>query len=119
PRVADVTGRVGSKPRKKSPSDRSRHRARRAIDDHQQLNDGACPAGAMITMTALQKPFAFTIDDAVKMAGIGRTSIYSAVSRGELQVRKAGRRTIIMADDLLGWLNKLPTGTRKVARKDA
>ena len=38
----------------------------------------------------------FTIDEAVKSSGIGRTKIYEFIKSGQLKRRKVGRRTIII-----------------------
>jgi excisionase family DNA binding protein len=51
---------------------------------------------------------AVSISDAVQLSGIGRSSIYSAISRGELPTKKAGRRTLILMDELRRWLTSLP-----------
>lgn len=51
---------------------------------------------------------AFTIDEAVDRSGIGRTKIFEAIKLGKLTARKAGRRTIILNDDLSNFLKALP-----------
>jgi len=51
---------------------------------------------------------AVTITQAVQLSGIGRSSIYQAISRGELPIRKWGRRSVILVDDLRRWLESLP-----------
>jgi excisionase family DNA binding protein len=55
-------------------------------------------------------PFAVSINDACKWAGIGRSSLYVAIRRGELPIRKSGRRSLILMADLQRWLSELPTG---------
>ena len=40
--------------------------------------------------------------------GIGRTKAYEEIKAGRLKARKAGRRTIITADDAEEWLSLLP-----------
>ena len=60
-------------------------------------------------------PIAYSIADAAKAAGVGRTLIYQEIKAGRLRVRKCGKRTIIPADDLRAWLNKLPTNTKAAA----
>jgi excisionase family DNA binding protein len=55
-------------------------------------------------------PFAVSINDACKWAGIGRSSIYQAIRRGELPIRKSGRRSLVLMTDLQHWLSELPTG---------
>ena len=39
---------------------------------------------------------------------IGRTKAYEEIKSGRLKARKAGRRTVITADDAELWLNRLP-----------
>lgn len=40
---------------------------------------------------------------------IGRTKAYEEINAGRLKARKAGRRTIVTADDAEQWLSCLPT----------
>jgi len=54
------------------------------------------------------------IPTAVAVSGLGRTKIYEAIREGLLPVRKYGRRTIIIADDLKDFLKALPQ--KEVAR---
>jgi excisionase family DNA binding protein len=51
---------------------------------------------------------AYHIKDAPAASGTTRTKIYEAIRKGELQARKNGRRTIILADDLAAWVRSLP-----------
>lgn len=52
---------------------------------------------------------AIPIEEAARRAGIGRSSLYEAINRGELPLRKAGRRSLIRIDDLKAWIDALPT----------
>jgi excisionase family DNA binding protein len=61
-------------------------------------------------------PFGFTINDAVKASGIGRTTLYQEIKAGRLRAVKRGRRTLILADDLRQWLETLPALKSEVAR---
>jgi len=54
------------------------------------------------------EPIAFTISDAVKAAAVSRSELYRAIGRGELAMRKRGKRSIILADELRRWLMSLP-----------
>jgi excisionase family DNA binding protein len=51
---------------------------------------------------------AISIVEAARRSGLGRSTIYEAIARGELKVRKAGRRSLILIDDLQAWLARLP-----------
>jgi excisionase family DNA binding protein len=55
-----------------------------------------------------QLELAISIAEAARRAGVGRSSIYEAIRRGELLVRKCGRRSLILLDDLRAWLSSLP-----------
>lgn len=51
---------------------------------------------------------AYSIPEFAGIAGLGRTFIYEEIKSGRLKVRKAGRRSIILQDDALAYLNSLP-----------
>lgn len=56
-----------------------------------------------------------TIQDVNKTTGIGRTKIFELIRDGKLPARKIGTRTIILAEDLKIFLDKLPSaGNRAV-----
>ena len=54
---------------------------------------------------------AFTIPDACKASGLGRTSLYYLIKSGHLRSRKHGSRTLILASDLRAFLEGLPEGS--------
>ena len=53
-------------------------------------------------------PICYTILDAAKASGLGRTTIYMLISLGKIEARKAGGRTLIPADSLHDYLASLP-----------
>jgi len=53
-------------------------------------------------------PLAVSISEAVRLSGLGRSSVYAAIKRGALPIRKAGRRTLIELDALRAWVAALP-----------
>jgi len=55
-----------------------------------------------------ESSLAFTIAQAAKVSGVGRSTIYNELGAGKLQARKLGRRTLILASDLSLWLSSLP-----------
>ncbi|MBZ9859722.1 helix-turn-helix domain-containing protein [Mesorhizobium sp. CA12] len=53
---------------------------------------------------------AYTIKEFSRIYGVSRSFIYKEVARGNLEVRKAGRRTLILSDVADRWLQSLPVG---------
>ena len=51
---------------------------------------------------------AYGLKEAALAVGIGRTSLYEAISSGQLAAFKLGGRTLIMADELQAWLCRQP-----------
>lgn len=51
---------------------------------------------------------AYTIEEAVGEGAGSRTIIYEAINAGKLKAKKRGKRTIILADDLIAYLEALP-----------
>jgi excisionase family DNA binding protein len=53
---------------------------------------------------------AYTVNEFCKAFGVSRTHFYEQTKSGLLKVRKAGRRTLVRAEDAKEWLNSLPEG---------
>jgi excisionase family DNA binding protein len=53
-------------------------------------------------------PLAYTVSEAVKTTGLARTRLYELAGQGRITFRRAGRRTVILADDLRTLLASLP-----------
>ena len=66
------------------------------------LGVGASPAFSQ------KHRLAHTIEETTDRSGLGRTSVFGAIKRGELKARKFGRRTLILDEDLRAWLQALP-----------
>jgi excisionase family DNA binding protein len=60
------------------------------------------------------EPLAYTMKEAVEVSRISRTKLYEAIGSGKLKVIKSGRRTLIRADELKSFLNRL-TNTAAVS----
>jgi excisionase family DNA binding protein len=52
--------------------------------------------------------FAYSIEEVTKVTGLGRSYIYEEIRDGRLRIRKAGRRSLVLPDDLQAWLASLP-----------
>lgn len=49
-----------------------------------------------------------TIPEAVEMSGLSRSGLYNLFKAGAIKPKKAGKRTLIMVDDLRRYLENLP-----------
>jgi excisionase family DNA binding protein len=53
-------------------------------------------------------PLAYSIGEVCRVLGIGKSSLYKSIKSGELPAKKRGHRTLILADDLRAFLQRLP-----------
>jgi excisionase family DNA binding protein len=51
---------------------------------------------------------AVTIPEAVELSGLGRSTLYKMFREGRLRPRKAGKRTLIVLEDLKRLVESLP-----------
>ena len=51
-----------------------------------------------------QQPIAVSPDEAARLAGIGRTTLFAALAKGDLPSIKIGTRRLIRVDAIRDWL---------------
>ena len=51
-----------------------------------------------------------TIPEATELSGLGRSSIYKLFKEGKLTPRKAGKRTLVLVEELEDYIRSLPSG---------
>jgi hypothetical protein len=51
----------------------------------------------------------YTLDEAALVTGLARTRLFQAVRDGRLTVRKDGKSTVVLVDELTAYLKALPT----------
>lgn len=54
--------------------------------------------------THQNQPIAVSPDEAARLAGIGRTTLYAALAKGDLPSIKIGTRRLIRVDAIREWL---------------
>jgi excisionase family DNA binding protein len=55
-----------------------------------------------------ERKLAYTIPNTAQLASISRSQVYVEIQTGRLPAIKIGGRTLILHDDLLGWLKSRP-----------
>jgi hypothetical protein len=58
---------------------------------------------------------AYTVEEAVAASGISRSRLYEHHAAGVITMRKAGRRTLILGDELRSLIEALPAAPRRAA----
>ncbi len=56
-------------------------------------------------------PIAVSPDEAARLAGIGRTTLYTALAKGDLKSIKIGTRRLITIEAIHEWLAAHQTGS--------
>jgi hypothetical protein len=54
---------------------------------------------------------AYTVNEVVETASVGRSTLYAHANAGSLRLTKVGTKTIVLATDLAAWLASLRDGT--------
>jgi len=63
------------------------------------------PLGALVLALAdVTERATITVDEAAQILGIGRSAAYEAVARGQLPIRRIGRRIFVPVPALMAWL---------------
>jgi excisionase family DNA binding protein len=59
-------------------------------------------------MNASNSVLAYSINDACRALGVGRTRLYSLIAQNKIEARQCGGRTLIPAESLRAFLSSLP-----------
>lgn len=52
---------------------------------------------------------AYSIAEAARIAGIGKSTFYADIANKHVPIRKVGRRSLVLHADLIAWLYALPS----------
>jgi excisionase family DNA binding protein len=58
----------------------------------------------------MDERLALSVAEAAKMLGISRSTLYAEIASGRIEIKKAGKRTLIPVDAARRWLDALPGG---------
>lgn len=58
-------------------------------------------------------PIAVSPDEGARLAGVGRTTFYAALAKGDLASIKIGTRRLIRVDVIRDWLIRNETGPKE------
>ena len=64
-------------------------------------------------------PILYTMEGAQIASGFTRSRIYEEISAGNIEARKAGRRTLVVGDSLRAYLASLPRADIRVGSRKA
>lgn len=56
--------------------------------------------------TSKHAPIAVSPDEAARLAGIGRTTLYAALAKGDLPSIKTGTRRLVRVEAIREWLER-------------
>lgn len=60
-----------------------------------------------MSQLATLQPLAVSPEEAAHASGTTRTAVYEAIARGDLMSFKAGRRRLILTEELRAWLSRM------------
>ena len=69
-------------------------------------------------MLGLHSALVVNVAEAMRYAKVGRTKLYELIAAGKLDARKAGSRTLIMADSLRAYIENLPPADIRTGQRD-
>jgi hypothetical protein len=79
-------------------------------------NDVATPNPQPAPRIGAEVPLAYSPKDALRLLGCGMTFLYAEISAGRLEARKAGKKTLILAESLRAYLAARPRADIRMGR---
>ena len=58
----------------------------------------------------MSEPIAVSVVEATRLTGLGRSTLYAEIQKGNLKLTKVGARSLIKMSDLRAWLDAKSEG---------
>ena len=71
------------------------------------LRTGSYPMPKSISIETQADRLAFSLADAASAIGVGKSTLHELIATGQLPVRKFGRRSLVLREDLEDYLQGL------------
>jgi excisionase family DNA binding protein len=68
-----------------------------------------------ITIETHANRLAFSLADAASAIGVGKSTLHELIATGKLPVRKLGRRSLVLREDLEAYVQSLPLSGEQCA----
>ncbi len=102
---------------KRQESERPRSTRIPALQEHRLIvhtnpgdNDTQADRSIKAEILATLRKTAYTVNEVIETASVGRTTLYAHANAGSLRLTKVGTKTIVLATDLAEWLASLRNG---------
>jgi len=76
--------------------------------DNRGYGDTLVMLAKSVQTPAVPHKFAYSIKDLVELTPLSRSQAYVEMRSGRLSASKIGGRTVILHEDLIAWLRRLP-----------
>ena len=68
-----------------------------------------------ISLETQANRLAFSLADAASAIGVGKSTLHELIATGKLPVRKLGRRSLVLREDLEAYVQSLPLSGEQCA----
>jgi len=72
------------------------------------LRTGVTLVPKSISIETQANRLAFSLADAASAIGVGKSTLHELIATGKLRVRKLGRRSLVLREDLEEYIQSLP-----------
>ncbi|MBV8831065.1 MAG: helix-turn-helix domain-containing protein [Acidobacteriaceae bacterium] len=83
-------------------------------DDHEKIVSADVKSAAALSLArgpspaVVLCPIAVSVEGGAELLGVGRSTVYDLIRKGEIKARKLRGRTLLLIDDLAAFARALP-----------